>query len=244
MSSSGNFSTPFERGPWRELILSPRRSGPYRSASYLLAAVVVHVPLLLAKLPLAFLRRDLSYFLRLPLRPSLVRSVEPQMVCRLLADHISAVAAAVGSGSLPYLRSGMAYMAVQFAAILLLALGVYRFSRLWVSRARCIVCGVGQRFSRRRELPGLFRRAIVDHICRADLSERSALSFRLDASWQVAVVSEGSRAVHRRGCGPPCHPALRLDVLCPARPGTGASGPRETASASPLRPSSRAPSRS
>src|ERR1700741_3421889 len=53
----------------------------------------------------AFLRRDVSHFFRLPLSASLDGSVERQVVRRVLPDHLSSLASAVGSGSLPHLRS-------------------------------------------------------------------------------------------------------------------------------------------
>jgi zinc protease len=40
-------------------------------------------------------RRELPYFFRVSLRTSLVRSLEPQMVCRFLADHLPAIASAM-----------------------------------------------------------------------------------------------------------------------------------------------------
>ena len=84
-------TTLFERGLWRELILSPRPHGRYPSASskwYAGFSQTTYPPL-------------------------------PQQWVALLS-HV--------------LGLDMAYMAVQFTAILLLALGVYRFSLLWVNQ--------------------------------------------------------------------------------------------------------------
>ena len=56
------------------------------------------------------------------------------MVRRLLANHLSSTAAAVDCLLLSWLLElNMAYMAVQFVGILLLVVGIYRFSMLWVS---------------------------------------------------------------------------------------------------------------
>lgn len=99
----------------------------------LLAAVVVHVPLLLAKLPLhsydaTFHIFFASHYLHHWMDPWNVKwyagfsqTTYPPLPQQWIAvlSHIFGL--------------DMAYMVVQFAAILLLAVGVYRFSRLWVN---------------------------------------------------------------------------------------------------------------
>jgi hypothetical protein len=99
----------------------------------LLAAVVVHVPLLLAKLPLhsydaTFHIFFASHYLHHWMDPWNVKwyagfsqTTYPPLPQQWVAvlSHIFGLE--------------MAYMAVQFAAILLLVVGVYRFSRLWVN---------------------------------------------------------------------------------------------------------------
>jgi hypothetical protein len=99
----------------------------------LLAAAIVHVPLLLAKLPLhsydaTFHIFFASHYVHHWFDPWNVKwyagfsqTTYPPLPQQWIAvlSHIFGLE--------------MAYMAVQFAAILLLVLGVYRFSRLWVS---------------------------------------------------------------------------------------------------------------
>lgn len=99
----------------------------------LLTAAIVHVPLLLAKLPLhsydaTFHIFFASHYVHHWFDPWNVKwyagfsqTTYPPLPQQWVAvlSHIFGLE--------------MAYMAVQFAAILLLALGVYRFSRLWVS---------------------------------------------------------------------------------------------------------------
>jgi hypothetical protein len=112
-------------------VAMPKR--PIPLSFILLAAVVVHLPLLLAKLPLhsydaTFHIFFASHYLHHWMDPWNVKWYAgfsqttypplPQQWVAVLSHVFGLV---------------MAYMAVQFAAILLLAVGVYRFSRLWVS---------------------------------------------------------------------------------------------------------------
>ena len=60
--------------------------------------------------------------------------MEPEVVCRFFADDVSATAATVDRVVSRLTGFDMGYMLVQFVGILLLALGVYRFSLLWVDR--------------------------------------------------------------------------------------------------------------
>jgi hypothetical protein len=85
----------------------------------------------------------------------------------------------------------MAYMAVQLAAILLLVVGVYRFSLLWVSPRAASIAALAS-FSRLGKLPGLFRRAVGHHLRGANLFERSSISVRVGPAWQVAIFSKAS----------------------------------------------------
>ncbi|MGA1984971.1 MAG: hypothetical protein ABSG72_01790 [Candidatus Sulfotelmatobacter sp.] len=99
-----------------------------------LAALVVHLPLLLMKLPLKSYDANFHIFFAShylhnwfdPWNPKwyagFSQTTYPPLPQQLLAltSHLVGL--------------DMAYMAVQFVAILLLALGVYRFSLLWVDR--------------------------------------------------------------------------------------------------------------
>jgi hypothetical protein len=98
-----------------------------------LAAVIVHVPLLLAKLPLHsydatfhifFASHYLHHWMD-PWNPKWYAGFSQTTYPPLPQQWIAVLSHIFGLE--------MAYMAVQFAAILLLAVGVYRFSRLWVN---------------------------------------------------------------------------------------------------------------
>ena len=108
--------------------------GPIPLSMIFLAALVVHLPLLLMKLPLKSYDANFHIFFAShylhnwfdPWNPKwyagFSQTTYPPLPQQLLAltSHLVGL--------------DMAYMAVQFVAILLLALGVYRFSLLWVDR--------------------------------------------------------------------------------------------------------------
>ncbi len=99
----------------------------------MLAAVIVHVPLLLMKLPLHSYDANFHIFFAShyvhhwfdPWNAKWYAGFSQTTYPPLPQQWVAVLSHAFGLE--------MAYMAVQFAAILLLALGVYRFSRLWVS---------------------------------------------------------------------------------------------------------------
>lgn len=99
----------------------------------LLAAVIVHVPLLLMKLPLHSYDTSLHIFFAShyvhhwfdPWNVKWYAGFSQTTYPPLPQQWVAVLSHVFGLE--------MAYMAVQFVAILLLALGVYRFSRLWVS---------------------------------------------------------------------------------------------------------------
>ena len=99
-----------------------------------LAALVVHVPLLLMKLPLKSYDANFHIFFAShyvhswfdPWNAKWYAGFSQTTYPPLPQQWLALVSRLVGLD--------MAYMAVQFVAILLLALGVYRFSLLWVDR--------------------------------------------------------------------------------------------------------------
>jgi hypothetical protein len=99
----------------------------------MLVAAIVHVPLLLMKLPLHSYDATLHIFFAShyvhhwfdPWNVKWYAGFSQTTYPPLPQQWIAVLSHAFGLE--------MAYMAVQFAAILLLALGTYRFSRLWVS---------------------------------------------------------------------------------------------------------------
>ncbi len=110
---------------------SPLR--PLPLSFILLVAVVVHLPLLLMQLPLKSYDANFhiffaSHYLHHWFNPWNMKWYAgfSQTTYPPLAQQWVAVVSMI-------LGLNMAYMAVQFAAILLLVVGVYRFARLWVS---------------------------------------------------------------------------------------------------------------
>jgi hypothetical protein len=99
-----------------------------------LAAFVVHAPLLLMKLPLKSYDANFHIFFAShylhswfdPWNPKWYAGFSQTTYPPLPQQWLALVSRVVGLD--------MAYMTVQFAAILLLALGVFRFSLLWVNR--------------------------------------------------------------------------------------------------------------
>ena len=163
-------------------------------------------------------RHELSYFLRLPLCPPLVQSLESEMVCGLFPDHISSAAAAVGGVDI-HGSSGldMAYMAVQLAAILLLAVGVYRFSLLWVSPRAASFAALASVFLGSESFLVYSAGQLGTTSAAPIYLNALPYLYRLGPAWQVAIVSQGERAVHGRRRRSPCHAALRVDVFRAAR---------------------------
>jgi hypothetical protein len=99
----------------------------------LMAAVVVHLPLLVMKLPLKSFDTNFHIFFAShyvhhwfnPWNTKWYAGFSQATYPPLPQQWVALLSWILGLD--------LAYMAVQFAAILLLALGVYRFSRLWVS---------------------------------------------------------------------------------------------------------------
>ena len=99
----------------------------------LMAAVAVHLPLLLMKLPLKSYDTNFHIFFAShyvhhwfdPWNPKWYAGFSQTTYPPLPQQWVALVSWVLGLD--------MAYMAVQFVAILLLAIGVYRFSLLWVS---------------------------------------------------------------------------------------------------------------
>lgn len=99
-----------------------------------LAALVVHLPLLLMKLPLKSYDANFHIFFAShylhnwfdPWNPKWYAGFSQTTYPPLPQQWLALISRLIGLD--------MAYMAIQFVAILLLALGVYRFSLLWVDR--------------------------------------------------------------------------------------------------------------
>jgi len=106
---------------------------PIPFAFLLLAAVAVHLPLLLMKLPLKSYDANFhiffaSHYLHHWFDPWNAKWYAgfSQMTYPPLPQQLTALLS-------NFFGLDLAYMAVQFIAILLLVVGVYRFSLLWVS---------------------------------------------------------------------------------------------------------------
>jgi uncharacterized membrane protein len=111
----------------------PEVSRPLPISLILMAVVVVHLPLLLLELPLKSYDTNFhilfaSHYVHHwfdPWNPKWYAGFSQTTYPPLPQQWVALVSRILGLD--------MAYMAVQFAAILLLVVGVYRFSLLWVS---------------------------------------------------------------------------------------------------------------
>jgi hypothetical protein len=113
--------------------LLERSQRPLPMSLLLMAAVAVHLPLLLMKLPLKSYDTNFHIFFAShylhhwwdPWNPKWYAGFSQTTYPPLPQQWIAVVSHVMGLE--------MAYMAVQLAAILLLVVGVYRFAKLWVS---------------------------------------------------------------------------------------------------------------
>ncbi len=120
---------PQERVPQERVIAAQR---PIPMSLLLLAAVAVHLPLLLMKLPLKSYDTNFHIFFAShylhhwfnPWNPKWYAGFSQMTYPPLPQQWVALVSHALGLD--------LAYMAVQMAAIMLLVVGVYRFARLWV----------------------------------------------------------------------------------------------------------------
>ena len=146
-------------------------SRPIPLALILMAAVAIHLPLLLMKLPLKSYDTNFHIFFAShyvhhwfdPWNPKWYAGFSQTTYPPLPQQWVAMVSHVFGLD--------MAYMAVQFVAILLLAVGVYRFSLVVGEPSRGFVCRPGQRVPGIGELPGLFSGPARNHERRADLPE-------------------------------------------------------------------------
>jgi len=107
---------------------------PFRLSLVFLIAFLVHAPLLLMKLPLKSYDTNFHIFFAShysqhwfdPWNPKWYAGFSQTTYPPLGQQWIAIISRVIGLD--------MAYMLVQFVAILLLALGIYRFSALWVNR--------------------------------------------------------------------------------------------------------------
>jgi hypothetical protein len=119
---------------------------PIPMSLILLTVVVVHLPLLLMKLPLQSYDANFHIFFAShyvhhwfnPWNPKWYAGFSQTTYPPLTQQWVALVSRILGLD--------MAYMAVQFAAIVLLALGVYRFSLLWVSARAASIAALASVF--------------------------------------------------------------------------------------------------
>jgi hypothetical protein len=106
---------------------------PIPLALILMAVVVVHLPLLLMKLPLKSYDANFHIFFASHYVHNWFNPWNPKWYAGFSQTTYPPLPQQWTALLSPILGLDFAYMAVQFTAILLLAVGVYRFSRLWVS---------------------------------------------------------------------------------------------------------------
>ena len=112
----------------------------------LLAAVVVHMPLLLMKLPLQSYDTNFHIFFASNYVHHWFNPWNPKWYAGFSQTTYPPLPQQWVALASRFLGLDMAYMAVQFAAILLLVLGVYRFSRLWVSPRAASIAALASGF--------------------------------------------------------------------------------------------------
>ncbi|MGA9527405.1 MAG: hypothetical protein WBS24_04760 [Terriglobales bacterium] len=118
----------------RNFVFAERAEQPFPLGPVFLLAFLIHAPLLLMKLPLKSFDTNFHIFFAShyaehwfdPWNPKWYAGFSQTTYPPLPQQWVALISRVTGLE--------MAYMLVQFVAILLLALGVYRFSALWVSR--------------------------------------------------------------------------------------------------------------
>ena len=96
---------------------------------------------------------------------------------------------------------------------LLLVVGIYRFSLFMGESPRRIVRSIGVQSFWARKAFWFIRRPTSNHGRRAALPERAALFVRLGETWKLASFLESRRAVCCRGCSAPRHAAVWIIFL-------------------------------
>ena len=189
----------------------------------LMAVVVVHLPLLLMKLPLKSYDTNFHIFFAShyvqhwfdPWNTKWYAGFSQTTYPPLPQQWVALVSRILGMD--------MAYMAVQLAAILLLVVGVYRFSLLWVSPRAASFAALACVF--------LGSESFLVYSA-GQLGTTSAAPIYLNAlpflfEWvrygKWRSFSKSERALHSRCCRAPCHSPLWINLLCCARPGAGVS---------------------
>ena len=107
-------------------------------------------------------------------------------------------------------------MLVQLAAVVLLAVGAYRFAQLWVDERAASYAGVLAVFAGSHRVPSLFRRAVADNDVGAFVFSELALSLRVVQVGQLAIAAERSCAHPGRRIGASRDADLRIRAVCPA----------------------------
>jgi hypothetical protein len=123
-----------------------RASRPFPLAAVLLLALVIHAPLLLMKLPLKSYDTNFHIFFAShyaqhwfdPWNPKWYAGFSQATYPPLPQQWLALVSHITGLD--------LAYMVVQFVAILLLAVGVYRFSLLWVDQRSAALAALASVF--------------------------------------------------------------------------------------------------
>jgi len=173
----------------------------------LLAAVVVHLPLLLMKLPLKSYDANFHIFFAShyvqqwfdPWNSKWYAGFSQTTYPPLPQQWVALIS--------PIFGLDMAYMAIQLAAIMLLVVGVYRFSLLWVSPRAASIAALASVF-------------IGSESFLVYLFERPSISVRVGPTRKVAVLCESERALHCCGCSPPRNTSFWVNPVCSTCLGT------------------------
>ena len=187
----------------------------------LMAVVAVHLPLLLMKLPLKSYDTNFHIFFAShyvhhwfdPWNPKWYAGFSQTTYPPLTQQWVAMVSHVLGLD--------LAYMAVQFVAILLLAVGVYRFSVLWVSPRAASFAALASVFLGSESFL-VYSAGQLGTTCAAPIY-LNALPFLYEwirfGSWRSFL--KATRAVRRRGRGAPCHAAVRVLLFRASDSGAG-----------------------
>src|ERR1700761_3034376 len=117
------------------------------------------------------------------------------MVCRLFTSHVSAASTAVGCAVIAHLWPGYGLYGCAINLDTAPGRGRVSICQALGEPSSSVLCGVGERFTRRREFSCLFRRTARHYFCSTTLPKRIAIPVRLGPAWERTFAPESLRTV-------------------------------------------------
>ena len=168
------------------VVTAPR---PIPTTFIFLAAFAIHAPAASDEASVKVVRHEFPHLFRVALSAPLVRAMEPKVVCRFFADHVSAAGATVAGAGFVYHRARHGLHAGAVRGDPALGAGCVSFFFAVGGPARGVACRAGQRFSWFGSLSGVFRRPAVHYVRGAALPECAAVSVPVGAPRKLAILS-------------------------------------------------------